>query len=75
MIEVALSTTCRRDSELCTSVECPIDERTQSPWLASVVAPPTPLNETINYDVLSVTPADTIEDTVRNYFPISTYYT
>lgn len=63
MIEVALSTTCRRDSELCTSVECPIDEHTQSPWLASVVAPPTPLNETINYDVLSVTPADTVEDT------------
>lgn len=52
---VALSTTCRRDSEMCTSEDCPIDESTQSLWMASVVAPPTPLNQTINYDVLNIT--------------------
>lgn len=57
LIEVALSTTCTRDSNLCTSVECPIDERTQMQWMVSVVAPPTPQN---NYDVVSVAPV--IED-------------
>ena len=66
LIEVALSITCTRDSNLCTSVECPVDEHTQMQWMVSVVAPPTPLNETINYNVLSVTPV--IEDSVRNLF-------
>lgn len=65
LIEVALSTTCTRDSNLCTSVECPIDERTQMQWMVSVVAPPTPQN---NYDVVSVAPV--IEDSVRNLFSI-----
>ena len=51
---VALSTTCKRDSELCTSADCPIDECTKYLWMASVVAPPTPVNETINYVVLNV---------------------
>ena len=68
LIEVALSTTCPRDSNLCTSVECPIDERTQMLWMVSVVDPPTPPSEKINYDVLSVTPV--IEDSVRNMFSI-----
>ena len=63
LIEVALSTTCARDSNLCTSVECPIDVRTQMQWMVSVVAPPTPPSERINYDVLSVTPV-----IVRNVF-------
>ena len=57
LIMVALSTTCNRDSELCTSVQCPIDERTKSLWMASVVAPPTPINQTINYMVLNVSQA------------------
>ena len=65
LIEIALSTTCMRDSNLCTSVECPIDERTQMQWMISIVAPPTPLNETINYNVLSVTPVNANEDSVR----------
>lgn len=53
---VALSTTCTRDSQLCTSVECLIDECTQHLWSVSVVAPPTPINQTINYDVISAAP-------------------
>ena len=63
VIEVALSTTCTRESDLCTSVECPIDEHTQSQWMASIVTPP---NEMIIYNVISVTPANSVEDTVRS---------
>lgn len=65
LIEVALSITCTRESDLCTSVECPIDEHTQSKWMVSIVAPPTPSNEMIVYDVISVTPVNSVEDTVR----------
>ena len=53
-IVVALSTTCKKDSELCTSVECPIDESTQQLWIASIVAPPALTAQTIKYNVLSV---------------------
>ena len=66
LVEVALSTICARDSKLCTSAECPIDERTQSKWMVSVVAPP---NERISYNVISVTPANTVEDTVSKLLP------
>lgn len=52
LIVVALSTTCQRDSDLCTSVECPFDECTQYLWMVSVVTSPTP----IYYNVLAVTP-------------------
>ena len=52
MITVALSTTCKKNSELCTSVECPIDESTKQLWMVSVVAPPTKL--TTQYNVLSI---------------------
>ena len=53
-IVVALSTTCKKDSELCTSIECPVDESTQQLWMASVVAPPALTTQTIKYDVLSI---------------------
>ena len=53
---MALSTTCKRSSDLCTTEECPVDEHTQYLWQVSVVAPPTPVNQTIDYDVISVTP-------------------
>ena len=39
---------------MCTSKECPIDKYSQLLWMASVIVPPTPLNQTINYDVLGV---------------------
>ena len=52
MVVVALSTTCKKDSELCTSVECPIDESTKQLWMVSVVASPTKL--TTQYKVLSI---------------------
>lgn len=61
-IKVALSTTCTRDSQLCTSMECPIDEQTLSEWMVSVVASP---SVPVNYSVLSTTPVNTVEDTVR----------
>ena len=65
VIEVALSITCTRESDLCTSVECPIDEHSQSKWMVSVVAPPSPSNEMIVYDVISVAPVNSVEETVR----------
>ena len=34
-------------------MQCPIDEDTQMQWMVSVVAPPTPVNMTINYMVLN----------------------
>ena len=61
LIVVALSTNCTRNSQLCTSVDCPIDECTQHLWSVSVVAPPTPLNHTIDYDIISVTPVRHID--------------
>lgn len=51
MIVVAVSTTCKKDSELCKSVECPIDESTKQLWIVSVVVPPTKLT---TYNVLSI---------------------
>jgi len=59
LIEVALSTTCKRDSKLCTSVECSFDEHTQSGWMVSIVASPTPPNQMIKYNVLSVNKVST----------------
>ena len=54
MIVVALSTTCKRDSELCTSLECPVDKSTQQLWMVSIVAPPSLTTQTVKYDVLSI---------------------
>ena len=48
-IVVALSTTCKKDSALYTSVECPIDELTQQLWMVTVVA-----TQTNKYNVLSI---------------------
>lgn len=68
LIEVALSTTCMRDSELCTSVECPIDEKTRSEWMVSVVTPPA---QPIGYNILNVTRVDNVVgDSVRILLPI-----
>ena len=50
---------------MCTSMECPVDEHTQMTWMVSVVAPPTSPKGKIDYDVLAITPVNTIEDTVR----------
>ena len=49
-------------------MQCPIDEGTRMQWMVSVVAPPTPPNELINYDVLSVT--QVTGGSVRNVFSI-----
>ncbi|XP_065919145.1 uncharacterized protein [Dysidea avara] len=51
VIEVALSTTCDRNSPECFANDCPIDDRTQMLWTTSVVASPTPQP---TYTILSV---------------------
>ena len=54
MIVIALSTTCKKDSELCTFVECPVDKSTQQLWMVSIVAPSSLTTQLVKYDVLSI---------------------
>ncbi|XP_065919671.1 uncharacterized protein [Dysidea avara] len=58
-LEVALSTTCERNSPECFSDKCPVDTHTQMLWMASVVASPTPQP---TYTVLSVKKVPTVRD-------------
>ena len=56
IIEIALSTTCDRNSAKCFASKCPIDVHTRMLWMATVITSPNPQPAYTVLDVSEICP-------------------